>query len=262
MKTKLLFISMILLLQTFVTVSLAGQTIEEFIAEGDKYYKEFNNEKALEVFQKADVEYPDNWEIMWRISRCYVDIGEHMPAGTSEEEEAQLSKYQLALEYADKAVSLAPDQSVTYLRRAIANGRIALFKGVFSVADVVDQVRDDCEEAIRLNNGGNDIQGIAHYVLARTHDKISDKWAPARGVLGLGWADIDSAMVHYQKAMELKPGFVMIYLDYAKANIEEDNYAKARELLKKAIAAPIEDEDDEAKKAEAAELLDEIKDED
>jgi tetratricopeptide (TPR) repeat protein len=261
MKTKFLLISLIILLQTVLAGSLIGQTIEEFIAEGDKYYKEFDNEKALEVFQKADVEYPDNWEIMWRISRCYVDIGEHMPAETDEEEEAQLEKYQLALEYAEKAVSLAPDQSVTYLRRAIANGRIALFKGVFSVADVVEQVRLDCEKAIELNNGGDDIQGVAHYVLARTHDKISDKWAPARGVLGLGWADIDSAMVHYQKAMELKPGYVMIYLDYAKANIEEDEYEKARELLNKAIEAPIEDEDDEAKKEEAKALLEEIKDE-
>ena len=261
MKTKFLFISLILLLQTALTAGNFVQTIEEFIAEGDKYYKAFNNEKALEVFQKADVEYPDNWEIMWRISRCYVDIGEHMPAETSEEEDAQLEKYQLALEYAEKAVSLAPEQSVTYLRRAIANGRIALFKGVFSVADVVEQVKLDCEKAIELNNGGDDIQGVTHYVLARTHDKISDKWAPARGVLGLGWADIDSALVHYGKAMELKPGFVMIYLDYAKANIEEDEYEKARELLNLAIEAPIEDEDDEVKKEEARALLEEIKDE-
>ena len=131
MKTRFPFILLLFLIQTFSSVGLFGQTIEDFIAEGDEYYKEFDNEKALEVFHKADVEYPDNWEIMWRISRCYVDIGEHMPASTDEQEDAQFAKYELALEYADKAVSLAPDQSVTYLRRAIANGRIALFKGVF-----------------------------------------------------------------------------------------------------------------------------------
>ena len=261
MKTKFLFISMLFVIQIVFAVGLSGQTVEDYIAEGDKYYKEFYNEKALEVFQKADVEYPDNWEIMWRISRCYVDIGEHMPITTDEEEDAQFAKYELALEYADKAVSLAPEQSVTYLRRAIANGRIALFQGVFSVADVVEMVRLDCEKAIELNNGGDNIQGVVHYVLARTHDKISDKWAPARGVLGLGWADIDSALVHYEKAVQLKPGFVMIYLDYAKANIEEDEYEKARELLNKAINAPIEDEDDDMKKEEAKILLEEIKDE-
>lgn len=257
MKIKFLFNSLLFLLMNVLT----AQTIEQYIEEGDKYYKAFDNEKALEVFQKADVEYPDNWEILWRISRCYVDIGEHMPTETDEQEDAQFAKYELALEYADKAVSMAPDQSVTYLRRAIANGRIALFQGVFSVADVVEQVRLDCEKAIELNNGGDDIQGVSHYVLARTHDKISDKWAPARGVLGLGWADIDSALVHYELAIQRKPGFTMFYLDYAKANIEEDEYEKARELLQLAIDAPIEDEDDEAKKEEAKALLEEIKDE-
>jgi len=261
MKTKFLFIPLFFLIQAVFAVSLLGQSIEEFIDSGDKYYKEFKNEKALEVFQKADVEFPDNWEIMWRISRCYVDIGEHLPTSTSEQEDAQFAKYELALEYADKSVSLAPDQSVTYLRRAIANGRIALFKGVFSVADVVEMVRMDCEKAIELNNGGNDIQGVVHYVLGRTHDKISDKWAPARSVLGLGWADIDSALVHYEKAVQLKPNFVMIYLDYARANIEESKYEKARELLNKAIESPIEDEDDEVRKEEAKALLEEIKDE-
>ena len=78
-------------------------------------------------------------------------VGEHMSTSTDEEEDAQFAKYELALEYADKAVSLAPDQSVTYLRRAIANGRIALFQGVFSVAGVVEEVRLDCEKAIELN---------------------------------------------------------------------------------------------------------------
>jgi len=93
--------------------------------------------------------------------------------------------------YADQAVKYGPNQSITYLRRAIANGRVALFKGVFSVGGVVNSVKSDCEKAISLNNGGNYTQALAHYVFARTHAKISEKWAPARSVLGLGWADND-----------------------------------------------------------------------
>ena len=50
MKTKFLFISLFFLIQTVFTVGLLGQTIEDYIAEGDKIYREFDNEKALEVF--------------------------------------------------------------------------------------------------------------------------------------------------------------------------------------------------------------------
>jgi tetratricopeptide (TPR) repeat protein len=237
---------------------LNAQTLQEYLSQGDNYYEQFNNEKALEFYQKADVAFPDNWEVLWRISRAYVDIAEHMPSSTNEQEDAQIAKYNLALEYANRAVKIAPNQSVTYLRRAIANGKIALFKGVFSVAGVVNQVKADCEKAISIRNGGNDIQGVAHYVYARTHAKISEKWKPGRSLLGLGWANIETALSNYEKAIQLKPNFMMFYVDYAKALISEDDYNKAREMLKKAISCKNEDEDDAKLREEAKQLLKKI----
>ena len=259
---KKLFSLPLILSALFVLISnTQAQDVDSLLSLGDKYYKDFDNEKALEIYKKADVKSPDNWRILWRISRAHVDIGEHMPTSTDEQQEAQIEKYNLAFEYADRAVQLAPDQSLPYLRRAIANGRVALFKGVFSVADVVNSVRDDCQKALELNTGGEDNQAITHYVLARTHAKISEKWAPARAVLGLGWADLDSALVHYDKAIKMKPNFVMFYLDYAKALISDDNYEDAKTMLESAIKSPIEDEDDAKKIEEAKALLEEVKEE-
>lgn len=256
---RTVFLSAVILL--FSSSILFSQTLEEYIAKGDSLYHAFDNDRTLKVFKEADSKFPDNWEIKWRLSRTYTDIGEHMPASTSDQEDKQLATYETAVKYADKAIELAPDKSVTYLRRAIANGRIALFKGVFSVGAVVDQVRDDCIKAIKLGTGGNEVQGVAHYVLARTHDKISDKWSVARAALGLGWADYDSAMVHYAKAVKIYPNFMMIYIDYAKAYMEEDEWEKAKEMLDNAIKSPIKDEDDEARLVEAKKLLEEVKEE-
>jgi tetratricopeptide (TPR) repeat protein len=259
MKSK--FTLAVLLFAIIFSVSAFAQSAEDLIAEGDKLVKEYKHQEALDVYQKADSLYPNNWEVLWRISRAYVDIAEKMPKETSEEEDAQLEIYDTALAFADSSVKLAPDKSEPLLRKAIVNGRIALFKGVFSVAGVVNQVRDDAEKAIELNTGGNEIQGVTHYVLARTHAKISEKWAPARSVLGLGWADIDSAIVHFKKAVELYPNFIMIYVDYAKSLIEEDEYELAREMLNKAVSLPKIDEDDEERITEAKALLIEIEDE-
>jgi len=41
------------------------------------------------------------------------------------------------------------------VRRAIANGKNSIVKGVFSVAGVVNSVKEDCEKAIKLNSGEN-----------------------------------------------------------------------------------------------------------
>ncbi len=256
---KIFFYSLSILF--LFSITILPQTVEQLIEEGDKYYSQFNNEKALEVFTKAEKLFPDNWEILWRLSRTYVDIGDRMPTSTDEQEDAQLATYQKALDYADKAVKQGPNQSATLLRRAIANGKIALFKGVFSVASVVNSVRADVEKAIQLNNGGNFVQAVAHYVLARTHAKTSEKWKPARSILGLGWADNEIAIKEFKKAIELHPNYVMFYVDYAHSLIREDEYQKAREMLNKSLTISNAHQDDEKRKAEAKQTLIDIKDE-
>lgn len=244
-----------------IAVSINAQTVDELIKEGDAAYEKYDHQKALELFLKAHEMEPTNWEVMWRLSRTYVDIAEQMKGDTDEEKEAQLSKYRVAKDYADMAIETNPEKSINYLRRAIALGRVALFKGVFSVGSVVDSVKNDCEKAIALGNGGNYVQGVCHYVLARTHAKLAEKPSFVRWPLGLGWGDIDVALQEFEKAIKLYPNFVMFYYDYAKALIEEDEYEKAREMLNKAIASPVKDEDDPKLKEEAKALLEKIKDE-
>jgi tetratricopeptide (TPR) repeat protein len=236
------------------------QSLDELLKKGDNYLDvDFNNQKALEIFQNADNKFPNNWEVFWRLSRTNVYIAEKMPDNTSGLKDAQLAVYQLAYDYANKSVKLAPDKSITYLRRAVANGRIALFKGVFSVAGVVNAVKADCEKAISLGNGGNYTQGLAHYVLARTNDQVSEKWAPARAVIGLGWANMDNAIKEYETAVKLYPNFRMFYLDFAKAYIKEDEYIKAKEMLKKVLESPKREENDDEALAEAKNLSEKIR---
>ncbi len=242
-------------------ININAQTIDALLEEGEKYYKLFDNEKALEAFKKVEKIDANNFEALWKLSRTYVDIADRMPTSTDEQEKAQLVIFQKALEYGDLASKLKPNQSVGFLQRAIANGKIALFKGVFTVAGVVNSVRADVEKAIQLDNGGNFNQGVAHYVLARTHAKTSEKWKPARVILGLGWADNEIAITEYKKAIQLYPTYIMFYVDYAISLIREDDFKTAREMLNKALKMPIQHQDDEKRLAEAKKLLNDIKNE-
>ena len=255
MKLKHLSLLLFILFSSF----LFAQKAEDLVKNGDKLKDAFNDQGALDNYLQAEKLAPTNWEILWRISRSYVDMGAHMPEGTSEQKNTQLAVFQKGLSFADQAVKYGPNQSITYLRRAIANGRIALFKGVFSVGGVVNSVKADCEKAIQLGNGGNYTQALAHYVFARTHAKISEKWAPARAVLGLGWADNEIALTEFQKALTLFPNYRMFYLDYARSLIREDKYTEAKDVLNKCINSPVQEEDDVSRLAEAKQLLNEIK---
>jgi tetratricopeptide (TPR) repeat protein len=255
MKTLTIFLTILISLLNSAGFS---QTLDELIEMGDKYSAEFKHKESLETYREADKLDPGNWEVIWRISRSLVDIANNMPEETDEQKEKKYGVYKESFVYADSAVRLAGDQSVTYVRRAIVNGRIALFEGVFSAIGTVNDVRDDCERAIELNNGGNYIQALAHYVLARAHAKVCEKPYLLRLGIGLGWGDMEVAIREFQNAIKLKPNYRMFYLDLAKAYIEEDEYELAKENLLKVEKAPFVLEDDDKYLKEAKQLLVEV----
>ncbi|MEE9450388.1 MAG: hypothetical protein V3V72_10095 [Ignavibacteriaceae bacterium] len=255
------FVTLLLLTVSAFISSSYSQTVENLIGEGDKYDKEFDHQKALETYLKADEMSPANWEIIWRISRAYVNLGAKMPEEADEEEDAKIEVYEKSFAYADSSVMLAPDQSIPYVRRAISNGRIELFEGIFSAIGTVGDVKNDSERAIELGNGGSYYQSLAHYVLGRTHAKVCEKVYLLRLPLGLGWGDMDVAIREFQIAVKLKPNFRMYHLELAKAYIEEDEYELAKENLLLVQKAPRILEDDEKYLQEAEELLVEVNEE-
>lgn len=239
----------------FLASGFYAQSVEQLLDDGDKFTSQFDNYNALSKYQQADKISPNNFEVYWRLSRAYVDIAEHLPSKTDEQKEAQLKEFQKSLSYADKAVSLAPDKSVCYLRRAIANGKIALFKGVFTAIGLVKSVKSDVEKSIQLGNGGNSIQAIAHYVLGRTHSKVCEKAYLVRLPLGLGWGNLDVAESELKKAISLNPDSKMFYFELAKVYIENDDEKEAKTALNKVIQLPKKDEDDDQLVVEAKQML-------
>ncbi|HAL55002.1 MAG TPA: hypothetical protein DCP63_00625 [Bacteroidetes bacterium] len=230
---------------------------QKLLAQGDELaQKTFENEKALKSYLAALALESGNVEILWRLSRTYVDIGEHLPSATEAEKNAQLQTYEKSLEFANKAIAADPNNSMAYARRAIANGRIALFKGVWESLDLVKQTKADCEKAIALDGANNS----AFYVLGRTHLKVCEKPRIVRWPLGLGWANLDDAVKNFEKAILIKPDFIMYRLDAARAFVERDEYDKARTHLSAISSLPTLDEDDDQFRREAKELLEKIRD--
>lgn len=238
----------------FAALSLAASSptaLQDMIKLSDQLFNKFDNKGALEILLKADGEFPHDSEVLWRLARAETHIADHMPHATDKEKDAQLKVYHTAYDYADSAVSADPKNSMAYTYRAVAGGKIALFKGVFSVGSIVKQVRNDCESAISLDPDN----AIAYYVLGRTHAKLSEKPVMFRWPLGLAWGNLNDAIKFYKKAISLDPDFIMFRLDLAKAYIRDDKDQKAEEQLSAIPSLPIRDQDDDSLKAESASLL-------
>ena len=252
----------ILLLGVFICSSLSAAhpgdtaTVVQLLAQGNDFAeKAFDNAKALESYNAALALAPNNYDILWRMSRTYADIGELMPAKTDEEKQKQLDTYEKSLAMAKQAVAANPNGAMGYAREAIALGRIALFRGIWDAIDLVKQTKAACEKAIVLDS----TEAVAYYVLGRTNAKVCEKPRFVRWPLGLGWANMDDAITNYEKAISLRPDFIMYRLDCARAYIENDDYAKAREHLLKIASCPNQYQDDDGYRKDAAELLEKIK---
>ncbi len=252
-----LLLSILLSVCSLTLQSQQKINVDSLIAASDEFSnKTFENEKSLDVLMKAYAADSNNYEILWRISRAYADIGELLPTMTQEGKTKQLATYQKALDFAELAVKANPNASMGYTRRAIANGRVALFKGVWDSIDLVKQVKADCEKAIELDRNN----AAAYYVLGRAHAKLCEKPKIIRWPLGLSWANYDDALANYEKAIALRPTFIMYRLDAARAYTEVDEYDKAKEQLTKIATLPTENQSDNQFRREAKDLLEQIKD--
>lgn len=231
-------------------------SLEQLIEQIDYFsQKTFAQGEALELLYKANELYPENDEILWRISRTYADSAEVLQHKPEQDEDTILGLYETARDYADRAIEVNPTSSMAFTRRAIATGQIALYRGIWSAVSLVKETREAIERAVELDNENS----IAHFVLARSHAEVSQRPRIIRGPLGLGWANINRALDHFDIAIALRPDYIRYRLDAARAFIREKEYDRAEELLANVADLPKNSQLDDMYREQALELLEEVR---
>jgi len=164
MKNYKFFILIFLLI--FISQNSFAQDIDELIEQGDQYYKKWENEKALDVFLKAYQIDEDNYEVVWRLSRAYSDLGEKM----EDDKDKKKEYYRRAVKFGRRAVELNPDHYEGHLRLAIAVGRLALFEGGKKKIEMSKEVKAQIDTVKQLNPDNF----LAYYIIGRWHREISN----------------------------------------------------------------------------------------
>ncbi len=194
---------------------------------------------------------PRDFQVLWRQSRLRLLQGDAAPAQSRQ----QGRLYDAALQLAEQAIAANGTAPEGYVRRAAAAGKVALFSGVLDAADYVLQAKADAERVIAMRNVDPVLLGTAHYILGRTHLKLTETPRPLRMPIGLGFGNLEEAVANLRRARELRPRFVMFELEYARALVAEGKTDEARALLQVLPALPDAEPGDAGRKAEGAELL-------
>ncbi len=233
---------------------LYAQDVKALCDKADELFEQGKIAEAKKTLEQAKGMSPNSYEVLYRMARALVLTGDQLPEKSKQQEET----YYNALYFADEAVKANPNGSAGYMRRAAANGKIALFKGVTGAKEVVNKVRDDAQKAIALNSDGPLVLAASYYILGRTHLKLTDTPKPIRMPIGLGWGNIGEALTNLKKAVDLRPDFILYNFDYARALIKDDKYAEARTVLQKIAGLRYQELGDDTRKKEAAQMLQDI----
>jgi tetratricopeptide (TPR) repeat protein len=230
--------------------------VSQLIAEADDLAsKTFDDEKALEKYQAALSLDSLNYEVLWKLSRSYVSVGEHIPTTSDEQKEEQLQAYERAVQYADESILVNPNGSMGYAQRASAKIHVALFRNFWKSSGLMNDVREDCERAIELDT----TNAFAYDVLGRAHLKLSQRMKLFRWPFGVAWGNTEDAIAYFEKAISIHLNFIAYRMDAARAYIEKEEYEKAREQLSAVSTLPTLSENDDQSRREAADLLEQIK---
>lgn len=214
----------------------------------------FDTRGALALYSEALSMAGKNSEILWRISRSYIDIADELPAGTDVEISRQLEMYEQALEFAEKSVAVGPQNSMAFTLRGIARARVTRFKGFWESVGLLDEVREDLERALEIDSTNH----RAHYALARVHEKVVERPWIIRWPLGLGWGSRETALEHFETAARLGWDDIEYRLACAHVYIDEEDYERARAHLSLIPLLKPQRRSDEASRREARHLLDRL----
>ena len=251
MKSILVVIALCTLL--FANI-FAQEDINTLLSHGDSLFNSFDNEAALEYYQKAYDLDSTNYDVCWKLSRTYVDVGETL------QDEVRAEYYQKSNSYAQKAVEINPEGAKGHRTFSIAIGWVALDAGAKERVRLSKEVKKEVDLAIKLDPNDD----IAYHVLGRWNRKLANLSWIERGFANMFLGGVpedasdENAAAAFKKAIEINPGYINHHLELGMTYEMMDMEEEAKAEYQKCLNLPKSSAADDKHKVTAQEKLDDM----
>lgn len=215
-RMKVNFIVPALLSATFVTLSClpaSGQDISKLIEKADKLDLQEEKDAAIQTLKQAEQINPNDPRVLIRLSQDYSD---KVDLATDRSQKQSFAK--LSLEYAKRAVQLAPDNSDAHSALSVAYGRMTDFVGNRTKMEYSKIIKSEAERAVELNPKNDD----ALFVLARWNLDMSTLNPILKAIAQLIYGQMppasqDKALEYFRRSIAAAPQRIRYRAEYAKA---------------------------------------------
>ncbi len=243
-----------------ITNPASAQTIAEYVVAGDSLYDALQPEAAAEQYRAALFVNTGNYEALWKLARAQVDVAKQLLGAEMEDTRDRL--YNDAWIYAAEAALVDSLDAEGHFMLASVMGRLSRTKGGKERVRFGKEIYNEAAAALESDpqhDGAHHVLGAWHAEVKRLSGvtKFFAKTFLGGGYMGI--ASWDSATVHLEKAVEIRPDYIFHRLELAEVYIDLEEYAAAREQLAQISVLPVLDVMDPIHKETAARWLDEIR---
>lgn len=243
-----------ILLLISAALPLAAQNVSILMQQAQSLEKSFKDEDALKKYIEVLRYDPNNIDALCKTSELYSIIGKRLSTRDQQKE-----YYRRGETFARKAIKINPNHSEANFAMAISMGRLALISSGKEKVAAVKEIKTYADKCIQLDP--KNFKG--YHVLGKWHYEVSDlnafeKWIVKITYGALPPSSLEDAIKNYEISMRLSPGFLLNYLELAKAYKRNGEKDKARSLLQKLQKLPPAASDDPKIKSLGRKLLDEL----
>jgi tetratricopeptide (TPR) repeat protein len=228
-----------------------------WIAVGDSLTDRWDHKQASKAYMTALRYDPTNYEAMWKAGDQTTEVADAMPAKLKAEKE---SLFEWASTICRKAISIKPDDWEGHFRLAVAQGRLALFRGGKEKIKLANIVKVQADSAVALNPKAD----LAYHVLGRWHQDLANLSGTLKFFAKILFGGVppgsnEESVAMFKKAIEINPNHIEHYLELARTYKFMDRKDLMKEPLEKVLSLPNVEEKDPGFKKEAEEMLKDIR---
>ena len=236
---------------TLASTGTSAESAEELIRNGDVFYTNLQAAEALKFYLPAEILDPHNVRLLVRIAREYRHL---MSDATKTSEKLQLGN--TALDYAQRAVALAPNDPEAHLALAISYGKLLPFQETRQKLAYSRLIKIEVDKVISLDPNND----LAWHVLGQWYLALADVGTIKRAFARMAYEKLPPAKYGdaercFEKAIALNPHRLMHYIELGRTYAQMGRDADARKFITKGLAMPETEKDDPQTKELGREIL-------
>lgn len=223
------------------------------LSDGDREFVRMNYASAQDIYQSILTQSPKNADILWRLSRVYVCMGD-----VAQDNQREIY-YRKAVDYARQGIQADYSKSEGHSWLAASLGSIAMFEGSRRKVELCREIKSELDIAVTLNPNDD----VAYTIMGSFYRALGGiNWVEHQlaGLLlgGLpegGYKDGEEA---FKKAIAISPDVLRHHFELGMLYYESGRKEEAKKELEKANSMPIQLASDNRRKEKIKKILAEL----